>query len=435
MQSVSLRPALPNEIILLIMESLLVVRGLLLHPSDELARRNRNKYCVKALHALALTCRRFNQMVTPLLYESFIHPRDDWGALAKFAQTLLDNPSLRDHVQYVECHVRPRRGGVPTRVWSMHMPYFPQKLFLEVVKAIGRSELEDEVSKPMRDIRKHAAIFTAVILLTRNVTHVQMDSGVNFITDYAWSHPSLKNLTMQRLYDVRASRAATPITSQTLVPAPGMSDAVWPDYGNYIIEEMAVHYCDMAPEILNSSIFRGLEIGSIVRLKRFACRWHKVPNCQMDYEGNINLQSLSDSLSAFQTTLETLILDTTESEWLVSLDEVIPTIGSLRRFIVLKHIDVSGLALWSDDPGTENAPLAAILPASLQTLVVHVEWDDEIEGYLMEFSRDCGANFPRLRNITIECTGGSAPTQDNDLLTGLFAMEKVQLVLRNDPRS
>ncbi|KAJ4353760.1 uncharacterized protein N0V89_005490 [Didymosphaeria variabile] len=148
-----------------------------------------------------------------------------------------------------------------------------------------------------------------------------------------------------------------------------------------------------------------------------------------------NLESLAidrrfrEDLQPFEKTLEFLALDTLDSSWLVELEEDIPTIGSLREFTNLKHVEVSGMVLWSDDDGTVKHPrLSSILPSALETLIVNVEWEDDVEEALADLAKDCAVHFPDLKKV--DCSWRPAPMfVGRDLIT---EFEKAGVSLKLD---
>ncbi|KAJ4302968.1 hypothetical protein N0V90_001859 [Kalmusia sp. IMI 367209] len=160
-------------------------------------------------------------------------------------------------------------------------------------------------------------------------------------------------------------------------------------------------------------------------LRRFICRWSMMRKNSGGVQ--INLEGLRRHLEPFQYSLECLVLDTLDSTWQVGLDEVIPTIGNLRGFSALKHLDVSGMVLWSDDDTVEQPRLASILPPNLQTLVINVEWDDYVEEGLAGLSEDCAFQAPNLRSVN--CSWRPAPSPIAEALIAEFKDVGVTLEL------
>ncbi|PVI03102.1 hypothetical protein DM02DRAFT_612471 [Periconia macrospinosa] len=435
--------SLPSEILLTIMDEFVVVRGLMFYPTEELARRKHNRDAVRSLHSLTLTCRKLHGIATPFLYQSFIHPPEDWAILPKFARTLLINPQLRDYVRYVECHVHLISYWDRKQYMSEGLTI---ELFHEIIQELDRPDLTRLAPQDMSQFTR-AHIFTAVMLLMKNVTHVQSDDSFGALNIFVspWTHPSLQKYTVQPEPDRRKQcEGLTPLCSHTYVALPGRRDEMWTFDDNKVLEEISFHFCNYTPSWLSEVYFPRIKHQwpdfsqpsdtNRVRLKRFSCRWKRAPGLP-ELHQPIDLKWLCYELTAFKDTLEYLLLDTTESGWLVSLDETISTAGSLRHFAALKHLDVSGLVLWSDNPETVNAPLVSILPVSLETLIIHVEWDEDVDESLMVLSQDCRSNLPNLKSITVECSGESAPVKHAELLVDLFAMEKVTLTLKNEAKS
>lgn len=185
------------------------------------------------------------------------------------------------------------------------------------------------------------------------------------------------------------------------------------------IEEIVVDNCnlnDKAIEIL-------LQV--CTSLRRFVCRWSMIRDNILGVQ--INLEALRRHLAPLQQSLECLVLDTLESTWQVGLDENIPTIGSLRDFAALKHLDVSGMVLWSDDDTIEQPRLATILPPNLETLIINVEWDDYVEAGLVGLSKDCTSQLPNLKSVN--CSWRPAPRPIAEALIAEFKDAGVTLEL------
>lgn len=106
-----------------------------------------------------------------------------------------------------------------------------------------------------------------------------------------------------------------------------------------------------------------------------------------------------------------------------------PGFGSLRDFIALKRLDVSGLVLFGDPVDLENTKpsLASIPPPSLKSLSINMEWDDDIEDALHSLLSDVSAYLPNLK--LIECAWRPLPRVFGEYLVEAFAEKQVVLVL------
>lgn len=141
----------------------------------------------------------------------------------------------------------------------------------------------------------------------------------------------------------------------------------------------------------------------------------------------MQLPLLGQVLLQFEHCLESLTIDTLDCTWPIDIDSDVLPLGSLRNFRLLKHLDVSGLVLLGDYDTATKPALSSILPASLETLKIEIEWDDEIEEVLYAYASDCASFQPALRSI--ECSWRPAPKTIAERLILSYKNIGVDLVL------
>ena len=112
----------------------------------------------------------------------------------------------------------------------------------------------------------------------------------------------------------------------------------------------------------------------------------------------------------------------------IDMESDVPSLGSLRTFHVPKHLDVSDIVLFGDyeTAAKPAVPLASILPVSLESLKVNIEWD-EIEDVLYAYLPDCASFQPALNSI--ECPWRPAPKQTGKHLRPSYKEIGVELIL------
>jgi hypothetical protein len=415
-----LRPApeaslqqLPNELILEIMAYLLPVRGFLTPPELEQQRRTENTGRIQALCCLASTSRHLSALVTPLLYRSFVHLHSGHyqdKLLLFLRTTVFERRQSLQHLQYFE--VLP--GGIAER---------EDAALNAIWESLG--SLQSPTEPPESKFTWAVGI---VFRLANNLAELALEQ-YNYWKTCESEYPNLDRLQRLSLCD-RDYPAGNVMT----IAAPLASDhspvyrvsCRWPDtcedqFADVEIEDLSLESCNSEPVEIHHWLQK------CHSLKRFTCRWRQHPRLDDDQAASIDLRALRLSLVGFHHCLEHLELDTSESRWQVTLDEHIPTIGDLRHFTVLKHLDVSGLVIWSDDEIAEEGLLAANLPVSLETLVIRVEWDDYVEDNLVALSNDAATQLPNLRSI--DCSWSPAPVEVAPLLTNIFEAVGIHLRL------
>ncbi|KAF1974477.1 hypothetical protein BU23DRAFT_567308 [Bimuria novae-zelandiae CBS 107.79] len=382
-ESASTLAELPAELLLEILQYLNTMRGYISAPEDEAARRAESAERISASHNLTLTCRRPNTIVIPFLYGSLI--------------------------------------GIGTHRNTLSL-MFPVPLLLDPGSSPA-SSCWLRIAQNLHSLGVHGAWKVMLVLPPQHNTNLRELASVSWgdntvvvrtppLSGTIYS-PLLMFLCSKQLgFHVDASVRSVLAGGQgQLVPV------------EELILEGNWHVTDI-----------GMFISKCKSLRRFHCRWTAAP------EGEpINLAALRFDLRHLESSLESLILDTLDSTWMVELDREIPTIGSLHEFGVMKHLEVSGMVLWNDenldedldkeeDAPSKQPPLSWILPPSLETLVINVEWNYLVEDGLSGLSKDWTVHLPNLKSI--DCSWRPAPMDSGEHLTAEF--EKVGVALKLD---
>ena len=409
--------SLPAELLLEVFQYLTAIRGYLSIPEDEVARQEENAQRTSALYNLTLTCRRLNEISTPFLYSSMLGlgSENSWVALNIFLRTITEKPTLMNHVRYIET------GWSGSMSAGVHMNGLKFRLtrlrehehWASLISEHPEPEQDDDPDVPFLKWG-----ISVLISLAHNLQSLGLlNSWQGLLILVPQHNMSLRELFIGATVDFpRFGCLRTPTVSAVNYNPLKMLMCVWrkgrlrhwPDlllrYGN--LQSVPIEEMELSGnwDALEMSIW----LSRCDSLRRFTCRWTAGPT-----GSPLFLAVLREDLRRFENTLEYLVLDTLESSWLVALDEWIPTIGSLREFVSLKHIDVSGMVLWSDDENVatdgsaQHPPLSSILPPSLETMVVNVEWDYDIEDSLAGLARDCTLHLPNLKRI--DCSWRPAP--------------------------
>jgi len=411
---------LPNELILEIVACLLPIRGFFSSPEPEEGRRSENASRTKTLHGITLTSRRLNALASPLLYHSFILPAAGWNLLL-FLRTVKERPETAHRLRYVEMQDGHFRGAMGSHTWSV---WADLRAWACLLHSQGLNVFDSCVNVLFR--------------LTNNIVELALEglySQMHYISTLEFAR--LRQLSLKRFYLPRYAVQAYPAplvhtVDLTISAAPVANHSPVSTYICQLyalcgprdidpcqqvdplgIFDVTLDNCDLEQDQIDVLFQR------IHSLRQFTCRWRdRTP---------INLLRLRQALRRFCHSLDYLELDTLESRWQVTLDEDIPTIGNLRDFTVLKHLNVSGLVLWSDNDTVEHPPLASMLPPSLETLAIQVEWDDYVEDSLMTLSQDAPSQLPNLK--TIDCLWQPASVEMAPLLTDMFTAVGISLSL------
>jgi hypothetical protein len=414
---------LPGELILEILQYLTVTRGYLFIPEEEASRREENAQRVAALHGLTLACRRLNSIATPYLYESItkLGQSSDWRNVDSLLDTIKRKPMLMDFVRYIET------DGTK---FDVHLgPSMETK-----VESLIRINYDDYVvhSTPSPDLPCILVVST-LIHLARNLQSLALEDIWHWVVVYdVRSNPGLRDLSLKNGDDdvsiVKISGSpATRFSSALLLLFFSHTGArvkvgdLWmhkswnPRYpGSF--EDSTVDWEELRIVLIEDLTFEGNICEDVIyemlrtctSIRRLRCWW--TATYSYNYGPTIDFPELLRSLKRSENTLESLVC-------LIEVDEQMTSVGSLREFTNLTHVEVSGMMLWGNDDRVVKQPrLSTILPSALETLIINVVWDLDVEQALADLGDDCAVHFPSLKKL--DCSWRPAPMLvGRDLIT------------------
>ncbi|KAH7378473.1 hypothetical protein DE146DRAFT_761725 [Phaeosphaeria sp. MPI-PUGE-AT-0046c] len=457
---------LPTELLLLVLSHLDVTRGARPDRASEDNRQTYNSQILKTLHSLTLTCQRLAAVTTPLLYRSIINTAHNSDVPLYLLRTLERNPHLAQHIQYVEY---PFLKGVLPDAFTCY-----SKAQLDWIQAIiARAKWTVDGMERIHDRNKHHDHFDFWRFDEHERTQMGLWYRIYSARDENHILFALMAVMMQadhlsevaapytRTLVILAFRASTentglqklcvfgdPCQDNHIVLQKGRSPKGAHALENFLLRylnfhfaglhrELEVHLEDVSLNVYDAEmaiVARDLEL--CTSLRSFSCRWREYKSTQTNSVSSpqdMCFPLLGQTLLLNKETLERLTIDTLDCAWPIDMEIDIPPLGSLRSFRVLKHLDVSGLVLLGDyDTATGiNVALSSILPASLESLKVNIEWDDEIEEVLYAYLSECGSFQPALKSI--ECSWRPAPKDIAKHLIDSYKEIGVDLVLAIAP--
>lgn len=464
---------LPDELLLAIVCQLDISRGFLSDPELEEKRQARNTSIIRSLRALTLTCAKLAAITTPFLYKSFVQGRKNLGATRRLFRTLIQKPRLAQCLQYFENSTTEafRRETeryrleqdmeeliyfLSTATWrdiACHIPFHHTSETFVTSKE-WRTYIRDALTtKREHDPLQFATCVIASI--AENLSEVAVYDHERFATALGFRSPptngGLKTLWIK--IDKWQGRGICKFESKPTRECDPLRDLLRIGYSTDLLRTYAENLhnpsiggVNILPSIdaIQMEIY-DLNMRNLCRslvccrsLSSFKCRWvsQLPPDTSHDRHvlprSEIKLPYLRKYLGVFTTSLESLTIDTLDSGWLVDMDVDIPAFGSLREFTALKHLDVSGLVLFGDCSDIDDSPLqlASMLPKSLETLKIQIEWDDDIEDALLTLLPDCTKMLPSLK--IIDCTWRTAPKIIAEYLKAAFKDIGVQLLLSTE---
>lgn len=447
---------LPDELLVGIVSHLRVKRGYLADEKAEGQRRYHNAIILHTMYALTLSCRKFNAIATPFLYQCFIQTKAQPCAQVQL-RTLMSK-RLAPHVQYIEFDT----FSCSKAVGYKSPPESDVSKYREQLVAAQGLVLPPEVKLDMASQDAYTVAvpvgpklcpvlerlwkliplnaFAVLLAITDNVQDVAIpDHSIDVLSMVVFKQYKCPGIFRRLWLKGDGSRHFhSPVSIYPVRMMCAIRNAQHGYLAEYLqrllrptspyletgspaaLEELSLDIFDAKAEDLS------LHLEKCTLLERFSCRWRwtEHPNPWHD----VNLPALRAGLQRVQNTLTHLTIDTMESAWRVDLDRTIPALGSLREFKALKHLDVAGLVLWGDEDISETSlPLSALLPESLETLIIKTEWDDDVEDSLHQLSVDCAVWLPALESI--DCTWTPAPAVVADYLIDGFHFMGVKLVL------
>lgn len=441
---------LPDELLVNIVVQLRIERGFLAEEEAERQRLCKNAMVVRSLHALTLSCRKLKAIATPFLYQSIIQTP---GGLFMplFFRTLFDKPILGRYVRYIEY----------TSLEDCDIGHFnsDHDHFTECLDHVCRSELHVSLESELdlgdragaassrvitrltasRTVHRSVATYSSsallvVLSMTENLQEAALPDRRAILTALIIRSGRLRQLWLKSDGSSTGLSTRQPYALRVITSNPEDNRRHLPHYlrrfcmlkENWITLEPLPAMEEISLTVIDvDSIDIDDHLEDCASLKRFSCQWQWTDSF-VPLE-TVNLPHLRRSLQRVCKTLTHLTIDTSESASRVDLDRGIPPLGSLCEFETLRYLNVAGLVLWGDDDLVDPLPLSSLLPKSLETLVIKVEWDDDVEDALHELGFDCANALPSLK--TVECTWRPVPKSIADYLTRSFRIVHVDLVL------
>lgn len=452
--------ALPTELLLLIVSHLQVIRGLIPDRTSEITRREYNSQISKTLHSLTLTCQSLAVISTPLLYRSIVNNAHTPDTALELLRTLARKPKLAQHIQYVEYVIDEDEPRHPSTYYAKNHLDWIQDIIARAEWTVTdmyqmyhrnrnhshfhfwtfdeREMTQASLWKILCLVKEHNSAFfalMAIMLLAGNLTEITLpyDEALAFLAYKLYP----RNAGLQRLLISRAP-GSTIITASQKGSLPERNHAL----ENFMLRYLQEPNLDADPRTnldldeLLLDVFEGRMpvvaniISYFTSLRSLCCRWRENEPHRPDLYPSLRdmqLPLLGQVLLQFEHCLESLTIDTLDCTWPIDIDSDVLPLGSLRNFRLLKHLDVSGLVLLGDYDTATKPALSSILPASLETLKIEIEWDDEIEEVLYAYASDCASFQPALRSI--ECSWRPAPKTIAERLILSYKNIGVDLVL------
>lgn len=437
----------PVDIILQISNFFTATPGLYASNEAEAIRKSENAERRRALHSLTLTCRKFNSILQPILYRSFIQTPDNTSSARLLMRTLVDQPNLSKHIQYIEasytnidppykpsqyssnCEIRALPYDRVTHdKWQEFERHFSMIQWKSSLKGTKPFEwFHYEFTFGSAWVNQQPEAYIAFIMAnTPNLNMVAVSNPHVLYTatlasrDYQ-STSGLQKLWLKQKASVRnresgaplrvtsvigqAIRVAFPVSENlTLVNAysyliPSMTELIPNAWffgpGVHELKDLVLDACEISSDHLHGMLSKHTS------LERFTLRWGvRFEECDYLFPQAIDLALLKSTLSASRYTLEYLVIDARNAGQKNFPNQIVRSIGSLRCFSALKYIEVCDVVLWGYNQ--ENGcqlPLPGHLPESLEVLVIRSEWNTGLERFLLEISKQRKDTLPKLRLV------------------------------------
>lgn len=441
---------LPDELLVAISSQLYVERGFLADKEAEEKRHRENTVVVRSLHALALSCRKFNAVATPLLYQCIIRsPRRCFVPL--LFRTILNNPQLGLHVRYIEfatfhytepelrlsdslaksdyCKYNER---LKEAQWLAPDPESSEELLNNDIDTLSADSARLRVRDLLR-LNQFSAL-SVLLSITENLQDAALPDSHAIVITLAFkrfTHPGkLRRLWLRCVPSSSRGPCSLRMMESNAKELRGhlahylrrmyLREPLWLEFE----PPPAMRTISLTVQDTDSGYLDD-HLRGCASLERLSWCWEWTD--QFIPRHAVELPALHKSLRQVRKSLTHLTIDTSESAWRVDINRIIPALGSLREFTALTHLDVAGLVLWGDDDTLEPPPLSSLLPESLETLIINTEWDDDIEDALQQLSVDCAASLPNLKKV--DCTWRPAPGFAARYLKDTFHLIGVDLVL------
>ncbi|OAL02803.1 hypothetical protein IQ06DRAFT_345791 [Phaeosphaeriaceae sp. SRC1lsM3a] len=456
---------LPTELLLLIVSHLDILRGVRPDRASEDDRQTYNSQILKTLYSLTLTCRRFAIITTPHLYCSIVNTSHHPDVALCLLRTLDRKPQLAQYIRYVEC---PFWRGEPPESFTCYSK--DQLDWIQDVIARAKWSIDDmnriHDQNKMHDhfdfwtfhthqrtqigvwyricsVRdKHHPLFAliTIMMLASNLSEVAApstrDLAILAFKDYS-HHTGLRTLC---IFGDPCQDNHMVLRRESLPQGAHALENFLLRYLNFQFldsqQALEVHVDDVSLNVYDAeTAFVADDVKLFTSLRSLSCRWweNEPRSNSVPPPEDMALPLLGQALRSLEHSLERLTIDTLECAWPIDMESDISPLGSLQSFHVLKHLDVSGLVLFGDyhTAVRPDIALSRILPTSLESLKVDIEWDDEIEEVLYAYLSDCALSQPALK--TIECSWRPAPKDIAKHLIGSYRAIGVKLVLTIEP--
>jgi hypothetical protein len=434
---------LPAELIMEILQYLTVTRGYLFEPVEEASRQKENAQRVAALHGLTVACRRLNSIATPYLYESItkLGQSSDWRNVDSLLDTIKRKPGLLDLVRYIETD--------GTKIDVDLGPSMESKV--ASLTRINYDDYYEEEGGTSIPAFPCVLVLTTLIQLARNLESLAIEGMWHWGVLYdVYCNPGLRDVSLKNVnvYGaiMKISGSATTRFSSALMllftSETGGRIKVgnlwmqksWHSQFPQFSEDTCLNWEELRVIPIEDLDFEG-NIGDcpletmLVRcssIRRLRCRWTERYH---DYSVvAFDLKYIRQCLKHCENTLESLVLIILDFSWLDETDQGMTMIGSLREFTNLKHVEIPGAVLLTDGYSTVRQPrLSTILPSALETIVINIEWDFDIEVALADLAEDLAMHFPVLKKV--DCSWWPAPMLIGRVLITKFAEAGVNLKL------
>jgi hypothetical protein len=338
-----------DELLVNIVSHLRVKRGFLVDERAEKRRRSQNSIIVRTLHALTLTCQKFNGIATPFLYQSFIQTKAQPCTQLQL-RTLMDRRELAQLVQYIEFDtfstsvqtgyksppgedVSKYRRQLVNAQWLVPPPETTSQM---VGRLMGYG-VPDSVSGPklcpvverLWDLTPLNA-FTVLIAIADNIQDMSLpDHGPNILSLLAYKQYIHAGIFRRLWLKGTGSEMQYPLRMYRGIP-----DAQHGHLHEYLQRLLSDNLETRSAAALKELSFDvydanpvnfGLHLQKCTSLERFSCRWRWTDQFIPWHE--VNLPALRASLQHVQSTLSHLTVDTTGAVWLVDK----AAFGTLRR--------------------------------------------------------------------------------------------------------
>ncbi|KAF2262054.1 hypothetical protein CC78DRAFT_570030 [Lojkania enalia] len=408
---------LPNELILGIISVFRIIRSYetqsegFRDKEHEKSRQCENRLRQRTLYSLSLTSRRFHRISQPILYSDFTSTAVWRGLrpLLRFRESIINQPYLASHVQYIENRLSDYMGNVLfddlklDGAVEMVENYFaslgdvigrcPNITHLSVVSLEAADvtlwqRLVDQDSSPPRFLKHGFSKLRTLCVQLHSGYYSFQDKGVCFqkICGAMVTAPSLRNL-----------RASTVVSCCGPDPMPMEFK---------VLESIDISECRLGFQDLVSL----LEACS--NLKHFGCQWSYLDD-QTSQAADV--ATFLSALVGQKDKLESIRLDTRHvrlypNYFISNAPLRFQGFGALRSLEICE-VSLLGTSIPFFNYFREELPIriSELLPASLVSLTILLNEQVELPSYfkpdnyfpLLDLVEDCPRHLPNLKILQI----------------------------------